>query len=69
LVPALATAVDGNTDLSGLAQRLSNQGKIQTQDEHRKILDHLEKGEAAKGERFMVAHLWRKRDAYKRSRA
>ncbi len=58
-----------NTNSLLFYQRLSNQGKAQTQDEHRKILDYLEKGEATKGERFMVAHLWRKRNAYKRSRA
>lgn len=58
-----------NTNSLLFYQRLSNQGKIQTQDEHRKILHYLDEGEAAKGERFMVAHLWRKRNAYKRSRA
>ncbi len=57
-----------NTNSLLFYQRLSNQGKIQTQDEHRKILDYLKEGEAGKGERFMVAHLWRKRNAYKRSR-
>ena len=41
-----------NTNSLLFCQRLSNQEKILTQDEHRKIL----------------AHLWRKRNAYKRSR-
>ncbi|HPE92939.1 MAG TPA: FCD domain-containing protein [Sphaerochaeta sp.] len=41
-----------NTNSLLFCQRLSNQGKILTQDEHRKIL----------------AHLGRKRNAYKRSR-
>ena len=41
-----------NTNSLLFCQRLSNQGKILTQDEHRKIL----------------AYLGRKRNAYKRSR-
>ncbi|MDX9824851.1 MAG: FCD domain-containing protein [Sphaerochaeta sp.] len=50
-----------NTNSLLFYQRLSNQGKIQTQDEHRKILAYLEARDTAKGEKFMFAHLWRKR--------
>jgi DNA-binding GntR family transcriptional regulator len=57
-----------NTNSLLFYQRLSTQGKIQTQEEHRKILDFLEKRDATRGEKFMFAHLWRKRNAYKRSR-
>ncbi|MDD3425210.1 GntR family transcriptional regulator [Sphaerochaeta sp.] len=57
-----------NTNSLLFYQRLSNQGKIQTQEEHRKILAYLQAHDATKGEKFMFAHLWRKRNAYKRSR-
>ncbi|WP_319756621.1 GntR family transcriptional regulator [uncultured Sphaerochaeta sp.] len=57
-----------NTNSLLFYQRLSNLGKKQTQEEHRKILAYLEKQDRNKGEKFMFAHLWRKRNAYKRSR-
>lgn len=57
-----------NTNSLLFYQKLSNQGKIQTQNEHRKILQYLSECDAVKGEKFMFAHLWRKRNAYKRSR-
>jgi len=57
-----------NTNSLLFYQRLSNQGKIQTQEEHRKILAYLQAHDATKGEKFIFAHLWRKRNAYKRSR-
>ncbi|MGE4464604.1 MAG: GntR family transcriptional regulator, partial [Sphaerochaeta sp.] len=57
-----------NTNSLLFYQRLSTQGKVQTQEEHRKILEFLEKRDATRGEKFMFAHLWRKRNAYKRSR-
>ena len=57
-----------NTSSLLFYQKLSNQGKIQTQEEHRKILQYLSDCDAVKGEKFMFAHLWRKRNAYKRSR-
>jgi DNA-binding GntR family transcriptional regulator len=57
-----------NTNSPLFYQRLSNQGKMQTQEEHRKILAYLEKQDRNKGEKFMFAHLWSKRNAYKRIR-
>lgn len=50
-------------------QQLTEKGKQSTQDEHRKILAFLANKDIVKGERFMFAHLWRKRNKFKKHRA
>ncbi len=49
-------------------QQLTEKGKQATQDEHRKILSFLADQDIVKGERFMFAHLWRKRNKFKKHR-
>ncbi len=49
-------------------QQLTEKGKKATQEEHRKILAFMEAQDIAKGERFMFAHLWRKRNKFKKHR-
>ena len=50
-------------------QQLTEKGKQTTQDEHRKILAFMADQDIVKGERFMFAHLWRKRNKFKKHRA
>ncbi len=49
-------------------QQLTEKGKKATQDEHRKILTFMENRDIVKGERFMLSHLWRKRNRFKKHR-
>ncbi len=48
------------------SQTLNKRGLKKTQDEHRKLVAAIKDHDAIKGERFMLAHLWRKRNQFKK---
>jgi DNA-binding GntR family transcriptional regulator len=47
------------------SQHLTNRGIEKTQREHRRLVEAIRAGDAKKGERFMLSHLWRKRERFK----
>ncbi len=48
------------------SQTLNARGLEKTQKEHRKLVATIRDRDAKRGERFMLAHLWRKRNQFKR---
>ncbi|MDT4762807.1 GntR family transcriptional regulator [Sphaerochaeta sp. PS] len=47
------------------AQKLTKAGIRKTQEEHRKLVKAIKDQDEKAGERFMLSHLWRKRDQFK----
>lgn len=47
------------------AQNINDRGIAKTQEEHRRLVDAIRKQDAKEGERFMLSHLWRKRDRFR----
>ncbi len=48
------------------SQTLNKRGLKKTQAEHRKLVDAIKNHDQKEGERFMLAHLWRKRNQFKK---
>ncbi|MGE4453971.1 MAG: GntR family transcriptional regulator [Sphaerochaeta sp.] len=48
------------------SQTLNKRGLKKTQEEHRRLVRAIDAGDIKEGERFMLAHLWRKRNQFKR---
>ena len=47
------------------AQNLTDRGITKTQAEHRRLVDAIRARDEKEGERFMLSHLWRKRDRFR----
>lgn len=48
------------------SQGLNTRGLLKTQSEHRKLVDAIKAADAKKGEQFMLSHLWKKRDRFRK---
>ena len=48
------------------SQHLNDRGITKTQEEHRRLVDAIRRHDAKEGERFMLSHLWRKRERFKK---
>lgn len=48
------------------AQSINDRGIAKTQEEHRHLVEAIRRQDIKEGERFMLSHLWKKRDRFKK---